>query len=101
MDTFWLVTGFVAQGVFAGRFVVQWVASEKAKRSVIPISFWFLSLIGGGLLLAYAIYKKDPVFIMGQSTGFLIYARNLYMIYKEKLRASPDALTEGCTSTAR
>ena len=84
MDKFWLTLGFLAQALFAARFVVQWIASERAKKSVVPLAFWFLSLAGGGLLLMYAIWRKDPVFILGQSTGFLIYSRNLYLIYRER-----------------
>ncbi len=79
-----LVLGFTAQILFSARFVVQWIASERAKKSVIPVSFWFLSLIGGGLLLIYSIGRKDPVFIVGQSAGVLIYSRNLYFIFKGK-----------------
>jgi lipid-A-disaccharide synthase-like uncharacterized protein len=81
---FWLILGFLAQIVFFLRFFVQWLASERAKKSIIPISFWFLSLAGGGGLLIYSIYIKDPVFILGQSMGLLIYSRNLYFVYKEK-----------------
>ena len=84
METFWLVLGFFAQTLFFGRFFVQWIASEKAKKSVVPISFWYFSISGGALLLVYAIYRKDPVFIMGQATGIFIYSRNLYLIAKEK-----------------
>ncbi|SDN41303.1 lipid-A-disaccharide synthase N-terminal domain-containing protein [Desulfonauticus submarinus] len=85
-EKIWLIIGFLAQGLFSARFLVQWIASEKAKKSVIPIYFWYFSLGGGLLLLAYSIYRKDPVFILGQSTGVLIYSRNLYLIYKEKKR---------------
>ena len=70
--------------LFAARFLVQWIVSEKQGRSVIPLAFWYLSLFGGILLLAYAIWRQDPVFILGQSTGSLIYARNLYLIHREK-----------------
>ncbi|MBL41430.1 MAG: lipid A biosynthesis protein [Rhodospirillaceae bacterium] len=80
----WLGIGFIGQAVFASRFWIQWIASEREGRSVIPIIFWFLSVIGGLTLLSYAIYRKDPVFIVGQSTGLLIYSRNIYLIYKEK-----------------
>lgn len=86
VETFWLVLGFLAQGLFSARFLVQWVASERAKRSIIPVSFWFLSLGGGLLLLMYAIYRRDPVFILGQSSGVFVYSRNLYLIAKEKKR---------------
>jgi lipid-A-disaccharide synthase-like uncharacterized protein len=84
MEKFWLGLGFLAQTLFAARFVVQWIASERAKKSVVPLAFWVLSMVGGGLLLMYAIWRKDPVFIVGQCTGFLIYSRNLFLIYKER-----------------
>jgi lipid-A-disaccharide synthase-like uncharacterized protein len=84
MNTFWLVLGFFAQLLFSARFLVQWIASEKAGKSVVPVLFWYFSISGGVLLLAYAIYRKDPVFILGQSTGIFIYTRNLYLISKEK-----------------
>jgi lipid-A-disaccharide synthase-like uncharacterized protein len=72
--------GFIGQAVFSGRFLVQWLASERAGRSVVPRQFWHLSILGSAILLAYALYKRDPVFIAGQSAGFAIYARNLYLI---------------------
>jgi lipid-A-disaccharide synthase-like uncharacterized protein len=91
MEHIWLAVGFGAQVLFGSRFIIQWLASEKAGRSVIPVSFWYLSLGGGLLLLAYAIWRKDPVFILGQSTGALIYARNLYFIVRENKRLKvPD-----------
>ena len=77
----WIVFGFIAQAMFFLRFFVQWLASEKHKQSVIPISFWWLSISGGVMLLAYSIYRKDPVFIVGQAMGVLIYMRNLWFIY--------------------
>lgn len=83
-DTFWIGLGFLAQGLFSARFLVQWFASERAKRSIVPTSFWYLSMAGGLLLLAYAIWRRDPVFILGQSTGAFIYSRNIYLIWKEK-----------------
>jgi lipid-A-disaccharide synthase-like uncharacterized protein len=76
----WVVLGFVAQGFFTMRFVVQWIASERARKSVMPVAFWFFSIGGGVLLLAYALYRKDPVFIAGQALGLLVYTRNLYFI---------------------
>jgi len=94
MEKFWLGLGFLAQALFAARFLVQWIASEKAKKSVVPVAFWFLSLTGGGLLLVYAIWRRDPVFILGQSTGFLIYSRNLYLIYKERATTGKATLPE-------
>lgn len=83
---FWVILGFVAQFFFMMRFVVQWVASERAKRSVVPVAFWFFSLGGGVLLLIYAIQREDPVFIAGQALGLLIYLRNLSLIRGERRR---------------
>lgn len=83
-ETFWIALGFLAQALFSARFVVQWFASERAGRSIIPVSFWYLSLGGGVLLLAYAIWRRDPVFILGQSTGSFVYFRNLYLIRKAR-----------------
>jgi lipid-A-disaccharide synthase-like uncharacterized protein len=83
----WILLGFVAQFFFTMRFVVQWLASEKAKRSVVPVAFWFFSLFGGGLLLIYAIQRQDPVFIAGQSMGLFIYIRNLWLIANERKTA--------------
>lgn len=83
MDIF-LWIGFIGQGFFSTRFLVQWIASEKAGKSVIPNSFWIFSILGSSLLLVYAIYRKDPVFILGQAPNLLIYSRNLYLIKKEK-----------------
>jgi lipid-A-disaccharide synthase-like uncharacterized protein len=76
----WVVLGFVAQGFFTMRFLVQWIASERARASVIPVAFWVLSIGGGQLLLIYALYRRDPVFIVGQGFGLLVYVRNLYFI---------------------
>jgi len=87
---YWWVIGFGGQLVFASRFWVQWIASERAKRSVVPISFWYLSLGGGLLSLAYAIYRLDPVFIMGQVTGTGIYLRNLRLIRNSAGTAPPS-----------
>ena len=84
MDKVWLGIGFFAQAIFASRFIVQWIASERAKESVVPVSFWFLSLFGGILLFLYALWRRDPVFVLGQGTGIFIYSRNLYLIYRKK-----------------
>ena len=81
---FWAVVGLVAQMAFASRFIVQWIASERRGESVIPISFWYLSLIGTSGLLLYAIVRADPVFILGQSMGSIIYTRNLMLIYRRR-----------------
>lgn len=79
----WLVVGFGAQGLFTGRFLLQWMHSERRRRSVVPKAFWYLSLSGGALLLAYAIHRRDPVFILGQSAGLIVYVRNL-MLWKDE-----------------
>ena len=76
----WVALGFVAQAFFSMRFVVQWIASERARKSVIPVAFWFFSIGGGALLLIYALYRRDPVFIAGQALGLLVYIRNVYFI---------------------
>jgi lipid-A-disaccharide synthase-like uncharacterized protein len=80
----WLVIGFAGQALFTMRFIVQWWSSERQKRSVIPVAFWYFSLAGGATLLGYAIYRQDPVFILGQAGGLLIYSRNLYFINRER-----------------
>lgn len=82
-ETVWLIIGFIGQAMFTMRFLVQWITSERKKKSVIPVAFWFLSIAGGLILLSYAIYRLDPVFILGQSFGVLVYGRNLYLIHKE------------------
>ena len=82
IETIWLGIGFLGQGLFFGRWVVQWIASEKKAESQVPISFWYMSLIGGLITLAYAIYREDPVFIAGQSIGSIVYVRNLMLIRK-------------------
>jgi len=79
----WIALGFVAQFLFMMRFLIQWLASEKAGRSVVPVAFWFFSVGGGFLLFVYAIHRQDPVFILGQGLGLFIYARNLWLIFKE------------------
>jgi lipid-A-disaccharide synthase-like uncharacterized protein len=80
---FWLAIGFLGQAVFTGRFLVQWIASERAGRSVVPVLFWFLSIAGSLLLLVYAVHRRDPVFMLGQSAGLLVYFRNLHLIRRE------------------
>ena len=79
----WLFIGFFGQAIFASRFLIQWFYSEKAKKSYIPIGFWYLSIIGGASLLVYAISRKDPVIISGQMFGLIVYVRNLVLIYKQ------------------
>jgi lipid-A-disaccharide synthase-like uncharacterized protein len=78
----WVLLGFVAQAFFTARFAVQWIASERAGKSVIPLTFWLLSISGGVLLLAYALYRRDPVFIAGQAFGVFVYLRNLQFVLR-------------------
>jgi lipid-A-disaccharide synthase-like uncharacterized protein len=80
----WVVLGFAAQALFTARFLVQWLASEKVGRSVVPMAFWWFSISGGLLLLVYALYRKDPVFILGQGLGVFIYLRNLQFVLRER-----------------
>ena len=83
----WLLVGFLGQGMFSTRFLIQWIASERLKRSVVPELFWWFSMAGGGLLVAYAVQRRDPVFVVGQAAGLLIYIRNLVLIYRERAAA--------------
>lgn len=76
----WLVLGFAGQGMFSMRFLIQWVVSERLRRSVVPLAFWYFSLAGGALLFLYALHRRDPVFALGQGAGLFIYARNLYLL---------------------
>lgn len=80
LELAWVFFGLLGQLLFTGRFLVQWIASERARRSVVPVAFWWFSIAGGLILLAYAIYRRDPVFILGQSLGVFIYSRNLWLI---------------------
>lgn len=80
----WLVVGFLGQAFFASRFLVQWVVSERKGESVIPVVFWDLSILGGSVLLVYAIYRRDPVFILGQAAGLIVYVRNLMLIRRRQ-----------------
>ena len=83
-EHFWLTVGFFGQAFFSARFLVQWIASERKKESVIPVSFWFFSIGGGLTLLIYAIHRLDPVFILGQGAGLFVYLRNLYLIRRKQ-----------------
>ena len=85
-EHFWLSVGFLGQAFFSSRFIVQWIASERKKESVVPVSFWFFSIGGGTTLLIYAIYRQDPVFILGQGAGLFVYLRNLYLIRRKQRR---------------
>lgn len=86
-ETVWIGIGFAGQALFSGRFLVQWIASERRKESIIPRAFWFFSVAGGLTLLSYAMYRQDPVFIVGQAAGLVIYGRNLWFIYRRRSSA--------------
>jgi lipid-A-disaccharide synthase-like uncharacterized protein len=88
IEAIWIAVGFFGQGLFFMRWVVQWLASERSAESKMPVAFWYMSLIGGLITLAYAIYRKDPVFIAGQSIGAVVYVRNLML-----LRRTDNAVT--------
>ena len=80
----WVLLGYAGQTLFAMRFIVQWLASERVGRSVVPIAFWFFSIGGGVLLLFYALYIRDPVFVIGQGLGLFVYLRNLHFVFREQ-----------------
>jgi lipid-A-disaccharide synthase-like uncharacterized protein len=84
----WLIIGFAGQALFTARFLVQWIVSERRRDSVVPVAFWWLSLLGGLTLLSYASYRQDPVIIVGQGMGLVVYARNLMLVGKAKRRAA-------------
>ena len=85
-----IIVGFGGQFLFAMRFIIQWITSEGAKKSVIPLAFWYFSVGGGSVLLLYAIWRQDPVIICGQGLGLFIYARNLFLIFREQKTQTPD-----------
>jgi lipid-A-disaccharide synthase-like uncharacterized protein len=76
----WLAVGFLGQAMFSARFVVQWISSERRKTSVIPVAFWWFSIAGGLALLSYAVHRRDPVFVVGQAAGLMVYGRNLVLL---------------------
>lgn len=86
----WVALGLFGQVLFSGRMLLQWIASERKKRSVVPVSFWWMSLVGASMLLLYFIWRRDIVGVLGQSTGWLIYARNLWLIFREQSRQNED-----------
>ncbi|TCM87477.1 lipid-A-disaccharide synthase N-terminal domain-containing protein [Rhodovulum steppense] len=86
-EFWWVVIGLGGQLMFTARFLVQWIASERARNSVVPLAFWYFSLAGGAILFAYAVYRRDPVFILGQSMGIIIYSRNLWLIHANRRNA--------------
>ena len=83
-DIIWLTVGLLGQLMFTGRFIVQWIASERAGKSVMPVAFWYFSIIGGLIVLAYGVHKLDLVIILGQLPGVVVYSRNLWLIHKGK-----------------
>jgi lipid-A-disaccharide synthase-like uncharacterized protein len=83
----WLVLGFLGQFIFGARFIVQWISSERRRASHIPIQFWYLSIVGGLITTIYAIHRRDPVFIVGQASGLIVYVRNLMLIYRQRSHA--------------
>ncbi|MFZ0241549.1 MAG: lipid-A-disaccharide synthase N-terminal domain-containing protein [Desulfobacterales bacterium] len=89
-NTIWIAIGLAGQALFSARFLVQWIYSERKKQSIIPTAFWYLSIGGSLTLLTYAIYRKDPVFIIGQASGFAIYLRNLQFIYRDNKRLKSE-----------
>ena len=90
VDVVWLVVGLFGQAMFSARFLVQWIASEMQRRSVVPLLFWYFSLAGGATLFVYALHREDPVFIIGQGAGLFIYARNLWLIRAARRRAETE-----------
>jgi lipid-A-disaccharide synthase-like uncharacterized protein len=90
-ETIALVVGFTGQALFSARFLVQWIASERQGKSVVPIAFWYFSVAGGITLFGYAVYRMDPVFILGQGMGVFIYLRNLYLIRREHAALLPES----------
>lgn len=100
MSKVWLAIGFIGQIIFGSRFLIQWICSEKTGKSHIPTIFWYLSIIGSVFLLSYAIYQKDPVFIMGQVMGSVIYIRNLFLIESGKDKQTEQADSKSQTAKA-
>jgi lipid-A-disaccharide synthase-like uncharacterized protein len=84
VDLVWVIFGFAAQGMFFMRFVIQWIASERVKRSIVPETFWYFSFAGGLMLFFYAVHRADPVIMVGQLTGLFIYSRNIWLIWYNK-----------------
>ncbi|HKO01216.1 MAG: hypothetical protein DMF58_02495 [Acidobacteria bacterium] len=89
LDRAWLAFGLLGQVIFGARFIVQWIASERKRESHIPLVFWYLSIVGGIITTAYAIHKRDAVFIIGQGAGLVVYVRNLMLIYRAQRRTAP------------
>ncbi len=83
----WIAFGFLGQALFSMRFLIQWIASERQRKSVVPVLFWYFSLAGGAVLFVYALWRQDPVFMLGQGLGLFVYVRNLHLIRRERHRA--------------
>jgi lipid-A-disaccharide synthase-like uncharacterized protein len=99
-STFWLAFGFLGQALFTARFLVQWAVSEKKRDSVVPVAFWWLSLLGGSALLSYAIHRRDPVIILGQGMGLFVYVRNLMLVAKGRRREAKRLRREAAAIAA-
>lgn len=93
-ELLWVGFGLLGQLLFTGRFLVQWIVSEREHKSVIPIAFWYFSIAGGIILFSYALYRQDPVFILGQSMGIFIYSRNLWLIHAERRSAAASLVAD-------
>lgn len=85
-NTTWVIIGMLGQAIFSARFLLQWIHSERRHESVVPMSFWYASIAGGATLFAYAVYRQDPVFIIGQAFGLFVYLRNIELRYREERR---------------
>lgn len=90
LETLWLAIGLLGQALFAGRFIWQWWVSERLGRSVVPVAFWHLSLVGGAILTVYAVYRQDVVFALGQGCGLAVYVRNLQLIRRQARGRTAD-----------
>lgn len=95
IELLWLAVGLLAQAMFSMRFIIQWIASERARRSVVPELFWYFSFAGGLMLFVYALHRMDPVFIIGQGTGLFIYSRNIYLNWQNKYKENQDVAIAG------
>jgi lipid-A-disaccharide synthase-like uncharacterized protein len=91
-SSLWLAVGFLGQFLFSGRFIIQWIVSEKRRKSVTPVAFWYFSIAGGVILLAYAIHRRDTVFMVGQAAGLIVYVRNLMLIVRARRTGDADAV---------
>jgi lipid-A-disaccharide synthase-like uncharacterized protein len=97
-EMIWIAIGFLGQGLFFGRWVIQWIASERKAESRVPVAFWYMSLVGGLITLSYAIYRRDPVFIAGQGVGAVVYIRNLMLIHRQGPQPATDTVPPAAKS---